>query len=56
MNKKRICETNLVPINEEKNDDGDKKEEDNDIIEEEKNIKYENWVYKLTENKKLKKF
>ena len=56
MNKKRIFETNLVPINEEKNDDGDKKEEDNDIIEEEKNIKYENWVYKLTENKSLKKF
>ena len=57
MNKNKNFETNLVTINEEKNDDGDKKEEDSsDIIEEEKNIKYENWVYKLTENKNLKKF
>ena len=56
-NKNKNFETNLVTINEEKNDDGDKKEEDSsDIIEEKKNIKYENWVYKLTENKNLKKF
>ena len=39
-----------------KNDDGDKIEENSNNIEEEKNVQYENWVYKLTENKNLKKF
>ena len=56
MNKNRNFETNLMPINEEKNDDGDKVEENSNNIEEEKNVQYENWVYKLTENKNLKKF
>ena len=56
MNKNRNFETNLMPINEEKNDDGDKIEENSNNIEEEKNVQYENWVYKLTENKNLKKF
>lgn len=49
--------TNLVPINEEKNDNIE--EIDNDSInsdDEDKNIHYENWVYKLTEDKCLKKF
>ena len=48
MNKDIDYEKNLIPINEEN-------EFQNDIVEE-KNIMYENWVYKLTENKKLKKF
>ena len=48
MNKDINYEKNLNPINEEN-------EFQNDIIEE-KNIMYENWVYKLTENKKIKKF
>ena len=48
MNKDIDYEKNLNPINEEN-------EFQNDIIEE-KNIMYENWVYKLTENKKIKKF
>jgi len=48
MNKDIDYEKNLNPINEEN-------EFQNDIVEE-KNIMYENWVYKLTENKKLKKF
>ena len=48
MNKDIDYEKNLNPINEEN-------EFQNDIIEE-KNIMYENWVYKLTENKKLKIF
>ena len=39
-----------------KNDDGDKIEENSNNIEEEKNVQYENWVYKLTENKNLNKF
>ena len=56
MNKNRNFETNLMPINEEKNDDGDKIEENSNNIEEEKNVQYENWVYKLTENKNLNKF
>ena len=42
-------ENNLCPINEVENENAN-------IDEEEKNICYENWVYKLTENKKLKKF
>ena len=49
MNKDIDYDKNLCPINEEEN-------EANDNLEEEKNICYENWVYKLTENKKLKKF
>ena len=49
MNKDIDYDKNLCPINEEEN-------EANDNPEEEKNICYENWVYKLTENKKLKKF
>ena len=48
MNKDIDYDKNLNPINEEN-------EFQNDIIEE-KNIMYENWVYKLTENKKIKKF
>ena len=48
MNKDIDYEKNLNPINEEN-------EFQSDIIEE-KNIMYENWVYKLTENKKIKKF
>ena len=48
MNKDIDYEKNLLPINEEN-------EFQSDIMEE-KNIMYENWVYKLTENKKLKKF
>ena len=51
MNKDINYEKNLCPINEEENEIGN-----TDNIEEEKNICYENWVYKLTENKKLKKF
>ena len=42
-------EKNLGPINEVENENVNNEEE-------EKNICYENWVYKLTENKKLKKF
>ena len=48
MNKDIDYEKNLNPINEEN-------EFQNEIIDE-KNIMYENWVYKLTENKKIKKF
>ena len=51
MNKDINYEKNLCPINEEENELGN-----NDNVDEEKNICYENWVYKLTENKKLKKF
>ena len=51
MNKDIDYEKNLCPINEVENEGA------NDTnLEEEKNICYENWVYKLTENKKLKKF
>ena len=42
-------EKNLCPINEVENENANNDEE-------EKNICYENWVYKLTEKKKLKKF
>ena len=52
MNKDINYEKNLCPINEVENEFANN---DNNI-EEEKNICYENWVYKLTENKKLKKF
>ena len=52
MNKEINYEKNLCPINEVENEFANN---DNNI-EEEKNICYENWVYKLTENKKLKKF
>ena len=48
MSKDIDYEKNLIPINEEN-------EFQNDITEE-KNIMYENSVYKLTENKKIKKF
>ena len=48
MNKDIDYEKNLIPINEEN-------EFQNEIIEE-KNIMYENWVFKLTENKKIKRF
>ena len=48
MNKDIDYEKNLNPINEEN-------EFQNEIADE-KNIMYENWVYKLTENKKIKKF
>ena len=51
MNKNINYEKNLCPINEEENEFIN-----NDNLDEEKNICYENWVYKLTENKKLKKF
>ena len=52
MNKDIDYEKNLCPINEVENEGAN-----NDTnLEEEKNICYENWVYKLTENKKLKKF
>ena len=51
MNKNINYEKNLCPIHEEENEFIN-----NDNLEEEKNICYENWVYKLTENKKLKKF
>ncbi len=51
MNKDINYEKNLCCINEEENELGN-----NDNLEEEKNICYENWVYKLTENKRLKKF
>ena len=50
-NKDINYEKNLCCINEEENELGN-----NDNLEEEKNICYENWVYKLTENKRLKKF
>ena len=49
LNKDINYEKNLCPINEEENENANNEEE-------EKNICYENWVYKLTENKKLKKF
>ena len=51
LNKDIDYDKNLLPINEEN-------EFQNDIIEEneENNIMYENWVYKLTENKKIKQF
>ena len=48
MNKDIDYEKNLIPINEEN-------EFQNEIIEE-KNIMYENWVFKLTENRKIKRF
>ena len=48
MNRNIDYDKNLNPINEEN--------EFQPEILEEKNIMYENWVYKLTENKKLKKF
>ena len=51
MNKDINYEKNLYSINEEKNEQGN---EEN--LFEDKNICYENWVYKLTENKRLKKF
>ena len=48
-------EHNLAPINEENEyQNGHGKNDNNSNIE--KNINYDNWVYKLTENKKLKKF
>jgi hypothetical protein len=47
MNKDINYEKNLCPINEVENENANNDEE-------EKNICYENWVYKLTENKKLK--
>ena len=49
LNKDINYEKNLCPINEVENENANNDEE-------EKNICYENWVYKLTENKKLKKF
>ena len=49
MNRNINYEKNLCPINEVENENANNEEE-------EKNICYENWVYKLTENKKLKKF
>ena len=49
MNRDINYEKNLCPINEVENENANNDEE-------EKNICYENWVYKLTENKKLKKF
>ena len=49
MNKDFNYDKNLCPINEVENEFGNNDEE-------EKNICYENWVYKLTENTKLKKF
>ena len=49
MKKDIDYEQNLCPINEEENENANNDEE-------ERNICYENWVYKLTENKKLKKF
>ena len=51
MSKEIDYDKKLTPINEIVNEFGS-----NDNLDEEKNICYENWVYKLTENKKLKKF
>ena len=48
LNKNIDCDKNLNPINEEN-------EFQTEILEE-KNIMYENWVFKLTENLKIKKF
>ena len=46
---------NLLPINEEINDN--EKNNENELDEEnQEKVHYENWVYKLTENKYLKKF
>ena len=48
-------EANLLPINEEVNDN--EKNNENELDEEnQEKVHYENWVYKLTENKYLKKF
>ena len=44
-------ESNLAPIKENENEI-----QNNDEGDKEKDVYYENWVYKLTENKKLKKF
>ena len=51
LNKDINYDKNLCPINEVENEFAN-----NDNLDEEKNICYENWVYKLTENKKLKQF
>ena len=51
MSKEIDYDKKSTPINEIVNEFGS-----NDNLDEEKNICYENWVYKLTENKKLKKF
>ena len=48
LNKNIDCDKNLNPINEENEFQAE--------ILEEKNIMYENWVFKLTENLKIKKF
>ena len=56
INKSVNNEINLLPINEEKNDNDEDKRKDNNWDEEENEVHYENWVYKLTENKCLKKF
>ena len=47
-------DNNLMPINEENETKNDNENDTN--LDEEQNIIYENWAYKLTENKKLKKF
>ena len=49
MNSNINFEKNLCPINEVENENANNDDE-------EKNICYENWVYKLSDNKKLKKF
>ena len=56
INKSVNNEINLLPINEEKNDNDEDKRKYNNWDEEENEVHYENWVYKLTENKCLKKF
>ena len=56
LNKSANNEINLLPINEEKNEEDEDKFNESSSDEEEKKVHYENWVYKLTENKCLKKF
>ena len=52
LNKDINYDNQLVPIDEEDNELG----YDINIKDEDKNICYENWVYKMTENNKMKKF
>ena len=56
INKSVNNEINLLPINEERSENDEDKRYDNNSDEEENEVHYENWVYKLTENKCLKKF
>ena len=54
-NKSIDYENSLISNSEDNINDNDNGNNNNNEVDEEKNICYENWVYKLIENKKLKK-